>query len=89
MELKNDLIQAGDIKPKPRKQWQVILAYVQDGHRITSGQVWNDFGYSRLSDIVYKIEKRTGIVLKRRRIDVLNRNGEKCNVAEYWYEEGC
>lgn len=87
MELRQDFVRLGECKPTPRKQWQVILAYVQEGHRITSGQVWDQFGFSRLSDIVYKIEKHTGIVLKRKRIEVINRYGRKCNVAQYWYEK--
>lgn len=71
-----------------KTQWETILYHLQTtGQRITSWQAIRDFGFTRLSGIVKKIEYRTGIVLKRRDINVSTRYGGMARVTEYWYED--
>lgn len=72
-----------------KTQWETILYYLQTtpDARITSWKAIKEFGFTRLSDIVYKIEKHTGIVLKRRDVLVTTRYGGKVYVTEYWFED--
>lgn len=71
-----------------KTQWETVLYFVQqepEKNRITSGMAWNEFGFSRLSAIVKVIEKRTGVTMPRRTVEVKNRYGGKCHVTEYWW----
>lgn len=72
-----------------KTQWETILYYLQTTPeaRISSWVAIKEFGFTRLSDIVYKIEKHTGIILKRRKVLVTTRYGGKVYVTEYWYED--
>ena len=72
-----------------KTQWETILYYLQTtpDARITSWKAIQEFGFTRLSAIVFMIEKHTGIVLKRRDIQVKTRYGGKVYVTEYWYED--
>lgn len=67
-------------------QWQVILYYLTEhpGEKITSWWAIREFGFTRLSGVVKQIEERTGIVLARRRREVITRYGAKTFVTEYW-----
>ena len=68
-------------------QWEVIDQYLKEGHRITTREAANEFGFTRLSDIIYKIEKHTGRVAARRTLVVPTRYGGTARCAEYWYEK--
>lgn len=70
-----------------KTQWETIAYYLKEDttRTITSGVAWNEFGFSRLSDIIYKIQKHMGVAIPRRTIEVTNRYGGKCNVTEYWW----
>ena len=69
-------------------QWETVLYFLKTTReRITSWRAIQEFGFTRLSDIVYKIEKHTGIYLKRRRVEVTTRYGAKVLISEYWYED--
>lgn len=72
-----------------KTQWQTILYYLQSnpGETITSWKAIKDFGFTRLSGIVKKIEYHTGIVLKRRDIKVHTRYNGIARITEYWYGE--
>ncbi len=71
-----------------KSQWETILYYLQEkeGRRITSWKAIQEFGFTRLSAIVWSIEDRTGIVLKRRKVSIRTRYGATVYVTEYWYE---
>ena len=70
-----------------KTQWETILYHLQStGAKITSWQAIKEFGFTRLSGIVKQIEYRTGIVLKRRDVQITTRYGGKTNITEYWYE---
>lgn len=70
-------------------QWQVILYYLSEhpDEKITSWWAIREFGFTRLSGVVKQIEERTGIVLARRRQEVITRYGAKTFVTEYWLGE--
>lgn len=71
-----------------KTQWETILYHLKEtGAKVTAGGVWNEFGFARLSDIVYKIEKRAKVKLARRTIQRSNRYGGKVYITEYWYEK--
>lgn len=72
-----------------RTQREVILCYLREnpGVRITQWQAIKEFGFTRLSAIVKQIERRYGIVLRRRKIEVLTRYGAKTFITEYWLGE--
>lgn len=71
-----------------KTQWETILYYLQSepGRRISAWQAIKDFGFTRLSGIVKRIEYRTGIVLKRRDVKITTRYGGTVYVTEYWYD---
>lgn len=71
-----------------RAQWEVIYEYLREkpGRKITSGEAINEFGFTRLSAIIYTIRERTGITPARRSIDVPTRYGGLVTVTQYWIE---
>lgn len=71
-----------------KTQWEVVLYHLQSnpGHGITQWQASRDFGFTRLAAIVKDIEKKTGIRLKRKQVQVNTRYGGKTWVMRYWYE---
>ena len=73
-----------------KTQWECILNYLQSnpGMPIRAWQAIKDFGFTRLSAIVKKIEYRTGIILQRRDVKIQTRYGGIVYVTEYWYEDG-
>lgn len=72
-----------------KTQWETILYYLQTnpGKRIRAWEAIRNFGFTRLSGIVKKIEYATGIVLKREDVKVQTRYGGTTWVTEYWYED--
>ncbi len=71
-----------------KTQWETVLYYIKQApgkHRITSGKIWEEFGFTRLSAIVMTISEHTGVRLPRRSIVVKNRYGGKVRVTEYWW----
>lgn len=71
-------------------QWETVLYFLQQSpeqNKITSGGIWKEFGFTRLSSIVMQIEKHTGVRLPRKTIVVKNRYGGKIHVTEYWWPE--
>jgi len=72
-----------------KSQWQTILYHLQSnpGTTITSWQAIKEFGFTRLSAVVFDIEKHTGIALRRRDVKIQTRYGGTCWVTEYWYQQ--
>ena len=73
-----------------RSQWEVIWYYIKSkpGRGITSMEAITEFGFTRLSAIIYKIEKWTGYRAERADIFVSTRYGGIVKVRRYWYTEG-
>lgn len=69
-------------------QWEVIYYYLKSkpGRCITSLEAITEFGFTRLSAIVKKIEDKTGRALNRAYIAVGTRYGGIVRVRRYWYE---
>ena len=63
-------------------QCQRIVKYMQDFGSITSLQAMADLGCMRLASRISDL-RREGVPIERRMIEVTNRYGEKCRVAEY------
>lgn len=61
-----------------------ILAYMREGHTITSLEAIEKFGATRLSAVIMDIEKRIGYKPLRKRVKVKNRFGKDVYVAKYW-----
>lgn len=70
-----------------KTQWEVINYHLKAGNTITSREAAADFGFTRLSDIIYKIEKYTGRRSNRELIYVPTRYGGSARVAKYWFEQ--
>lgn len=68
-------------------QRQIILNWMLDGHTITSEQAFKKFGITRLSAVIFDIEKITGTAPARRFISVPTRYGKNVRVCEYWMEQ--
>lgn len=69
-------------------QWEVIYHYLKSkpGRCITSLEAITEFGFTRLSAIVKKIEDKTGRALNRAYIAVGTRYGGIVRVRRYLYE---
>lgn len=72
-----------------KTQWETVLYHLQSnpGKPIRAWEAIKEFGFTRLSGIVKKIEYHTGIRLNRRDVKVTTRYGGTTWVTEYWY--GC
>ena len=69
------------------RQKMQVYHYLMDGNTITSWEAIQKWGITRLSDVIYRIEKMTGRAPARRMIPVTNRYGKTVRVAEYWIEQ--
>lgn len=68
-------------------QAKAVLAWMRDGHTITSLEALKRFGIISFPRRILDIEKMTGTAPKRKRIQVVNRAGKKVYVNQYWWEE--
>ncbi len=71
-----------------KAQWEVIWHYIKSkpGRGITSLEAINEFGFTRLSAIIKRIEEITGYTARRADIFVGTRYGGIVRVRRYWYE---
>ena len=67
-------------------QRQVIHQWMLDGHTITSKQAFEQFGITRLSAVIFDIEKLYGKAPSRRFISAPTRYGKNVRVCEYWLD---
>lgn len=69
-----------------RSQWEVIYHYLTErpGHSITSLEAIHEFGFTRLSAIIYTIRERTGVEAARCKTVVPTRYGGAVEVTRYW-----
>ena len=68
-------------------QTRRILAYMQEGHRITGLEALRLFGVLSFTRRICDIAELIGRAPSRRRIQVENRYGKLIWVNEYWLEE--
>ncbi|MBO7509812.1 MAG: hypothetical protein J6T35_01390 [Bacteroidales bacterium] len=70
-------------------QWEVILHYLREfpTRGITSLEAIHEFGFTRLSAVVYQIKERAGIILPRAKVIVPTRYGGAVEVTRYWIEK--
>lgn len=68
-------------------QAKAVLAWMRDGHTITSLEALRRFGIISFPRRILDIEKMTGTAPKRKRIQVVNRAGKTVYCNEYWWEE--
>lgn len=69
------------------RQKMLVYNYLMAGHTITSLEAIEKFGITRLSAVIFNIEKMTGRAPSRRMIPVTNRYGKTVRVAEYWIDQ--
>lgn len=69
------------------RQKMIVYRYLMAGHTITSWEAIEKFGITRLSAVIFNIEKMTGKAPNRRMIPVTNRYGKSVRIAEYWIEQ--
>ena len=67
-------------------QRQIILQWMLDGHTITSKEAFEKFGITRLSAVIFDIEKLYGKAPSRRFISAPTRYGKNVRVCEYWMD---
>ena len=67
-------------------QAKAVLAWMRDGHTITSLEALRRFGIISFPHRILDIEKMTGTAPKRKRIQVVNRAGKTVYCNEYWME---
>lgn len=68
------------------RQKMTVYHYLMSGHTITSWEAIEKFGITRLSAVIFNIEKMTGKAPNRRMIPVTNRYGKSVRIAEYWID---
>lgn len=70
------------VKEKNMNQEQRILRHLQENRGITQMEATSLYGILRLSGRIFDL-RRQGYNIITTMIDVTNRYGEKCRVAEY------
>ena len=65
-------------------QKQRLLDYLQQNGNINPLDAWKLLGIYRLSSVILDLRKE-GYLIESARMDVKNRFGEKCHVANYIY----
>lgn len=67
-------------------QKEQILNHLQDGKAITSLEAWQEYGISRLSNIIFKL-RGEGYDIKSKLMKTMNRFGATCWVSKYVMED--
>jgi hypothetical protein len=68
---------------KTQTQKEMIFNYLKTGGAITQIEALKWFGCFRLADVIYKIEKQTGLIVDRRLIGRRSVYGVKY-FSQYW-----
>ena len=85
--LRNSEYNGEDEVKEYERQKMLVYNYLLEGHTITSLEAIRKFGITRLSAVIFNIEKMTGRAPSRRMIPVTNRYGKTVRVAEYWIDQ--
>ena len=73
-------------KPRYDSQRTRILAYLLEGHHITSQYALRHFVCARLASRITDIQQKNGYDVKRKKIQVTTADGGTAYVAEYWID---
>lgn len=65
-----------------KTQNQRVIEYLQRNGSITQLEAWTQIGVMRLASRISDLRSQ-GVSIAKRMIDVANRYGESCKVAEY------
>lgn len=76
-----------DNEPRSDTQRARILAFLQQGGKITSQEALRRFGCARLASRITDIQQKNGIEVKRKKIQVVTADGGTAWVAQYWIEQ--
>jgi hypothetical protein len=60
-----------------------VLQWLKKGQSITSWQAIEEFGCTRLSDVIYRLKNDYNLTIMDEMIPVTNRNGKVVRVARY------
>lgn len=60
-----------------------VLHWLQSGRPITSWQAIEEFGCTRLSDVIYRLKNDYNLPIRDEMIPVTNRNGRVVKIAKY------
>ena len=74
---------------KTPTQCDRVLTYLENHKGITPMDAWNYLGVYRLGARIWDLKHKRGIAIKKIMVDVPNRYGEICKVAEYRLEAEC
>ena len=85
--LRNSEYNGEDEVKEYERQKMLVYNHLMAGNTITSLEAIQKFGITRLSAVIYNIEKMTGRAPSRRMIPVTNRYGKTVRVAEYWIDQ--
>ena len=64
------------------KQCDRVLSYLEQGKKLTQFEAMNELGIMRLASRISDLN-RDGHHIEKKMIEVTNRWGEKCHVAQY------
>ena len=71
---------------KKTTQCDRVLEYLKNHKGITPMDAWNYLGVYRLGARIWDLKHKRGVNITKYMVDVPNRYGETCKVAEYRLE---
>lgn len=60
-----------------------VLQWLRSGKPITTWQAFDEFGCTRLADVIYRLRNEHGLPIKDEKIPVINRHGRTVKIAKY------
>jgi hypothetical protein len=60
-----------------------VLQWLKGGQPITTWQAIDEFGCTRLADVIYRLRNEYGLSIRDERIPVKNRHGRTVKIARY------
>lgn len=60
-----------------------VLQWLRSGKPITTWQAIDEFGCTRLADVIYRPRNEHGLPIKDEKIPVINRHGRTVKIARY------
>jgi hypothetical protein len=72
---------------KKNTQCDRLIVYLRSHRGITPMEAWNELGIYRLGARVWDLKHKRGYNIEKSMVNVPNRYGETCKVAQYRLEE--
>jgi hypothetical protein len=69
--------------PKSNTHTFKVLQWMKKGLSITSWQAIDEFGCTRLADVIYRLRNEYGLTIKDEMVSVVNRHGRTVKIARY------